>query len=347
MNPVSTYKNSGVDTDAADRLVDDIGALARTTTRPEVISGIGGFAGLFALSPLGYKKPVLVACTDGVGTKLKLAIDLNSYDGIGQDVVGMCVNDLICCGATPLFFLDYFATGKLDVEQCKAVIASMTRSLSDIRCALLGGETAEMPGFYTGKDFDIAGFSVGVVEEDQILTGKNIKEGDAIIGLSSSGPHSNGYSLIRHILTNQKTDLKTPHSFAPQGLGLTLLAPTKIYVNPVLKLMAQKKIRAMAHITGGGLVENLPRVFPENFTAVIDKKNVPTPEIFNFLKKQGNVPDDEMWRVFNMGIGFCLIVDQDQASGIVDDLQKMACPAQVIGRMEKQTGSQSPLVVLV
>lgn len=345
MTSFTTYKDSGVDIDEADKLVDEISALAKSTLRPEVISGIGGFAGLFAL-PQGYQKPVLVACNDGVGTKLKLAIDLNHYEGLGQDLVAMCVNDLICCGAEPLFFLDYFATGKLDSQQCVQVIASMSRCLKEIRCTLLGGETAEMPGLYARGDFDIAGFSVGIVDEDKIISGKNVEEGDVVIGLSSSGPHSNAYSLIRKIIEKNRLDLKAKHSFAPQGLGLALLEPTKIYVSPVLALTKKISVKALAHITGGGLVENLPRVFSETLCAVLEKDKIQVPEIFRFFQKSGQVPEDEMWRVFNMGIGFCAIVKPEDSQPAVDFLNLQGFPARVIGVMNKKSVPNTPQVQL-
>lgn len=346
MTDPTTYKSSGVDIDAADNLVDDISRSAKATMRPEVISGIGGFAGLFAV-PQGYKKPVLVASTDGVGTKLKLAIDLNLYDGLGQDLVAMCVNDLICCGAEPLFFLDYFATGKLNVDQCGKVIASISKSLADIRCTLLGGETAEMPGLYMKGDFDIAGFSVGVVEKDKIISGQTVKSDDVIIGIPSSGPHSNGYSLIRKIIENAGLNLSTKHDFAPDGLGRALLIPTKVYVNPVLKLLRYTNIKAMAHITGGGLVENLPRVFPESLCAILQKDKIQVPQVFRFLQQQGNVPEDEMWRVFNMGIGFCVIVNPGDVDACVEILKNQGCPASVIGSLKTRQGTDKPQVTLV
>lgn len=346
MTAPTTYKSSGVDIDAADNLVDDISRSAKATLRPEVISGIGGFAGLFAM-PEGYKKPVLVASTDGVGTKLKLAIDLGFYDGLGQDLVAMCVNDLICCGAEPLFFLDYFATGKLNVDQCSKVIASISKSLADIRCTLLGGETAEMPGLYMRGDFDIAGFSVGVVEKDKIISGKSVQPGDVIIGISSSGPHSNGYSLIRKIIENANLDLASSHDFAPDGLGRALLKPTKIYVNPVLKLLQHTDIKAMAHITGGGLVENLPRVFPESLCAVLQKDKIQVPQVFRFLQHEGNVPEDEMWRVFNMGVGFCVIVGPNDVDACVATLKNQGCSSSVIGSLKTRQGTDKPQVTLV
>lgn len=346
MTAPTTYKDSGVDIDAADKLVDDISILAKSTLRPEVSSSIGGFAGLFAV-PQGYKKPVLVACTDGVGTKLKLAIDLKHYDGLGQDLVAMCVNDLVCCGAEPLFFLDYFATGKLNTEQCRQVIASMSRCLKDIRCALLGGETAEMPGLYSKGDFDIAGFAVGVVEEDKIISGQKVNVGDHIIGLASAGPHSNGYSLVRKIIKKNHLDLHAKHSFAPEGLGMALLAPTTIYINSVLKLVRQVDVLALAHITGGGLIENLPRVFPESLCAVLEKNKIAVPDIFRFLKKMGNVPEDEMWRVFNMGIGFCVIVRPEDSQKAVEFLNQRGLLATVIGIMKKRIRREAPQVDII
>lgn len=347
MTAPTTYKSSGVDIEAADQLVDDISTLAKSTLRPEVISGIGGFAGLFSLAASNVKKPVLVACTDGVGTKLKLAIDLSRYDGLGQDLVAMCVNDLICCGAEPLFFLDYFATGKLDPKQCAQIIASISLSLKNINCALLGGETAEMPGLYAKGDFDIAGFSVGVVDQDNIIDGKTATAGDVVIGLSSCGPHSNGYSLIRKIIENAKLDLHAKHAFAPDGLGACLLAPTTVYVNPILRLIRQIPVKALAHITGGGLVDNLPRVFPDTLCAVLEKNKINTPEIFRFLQKACLVPEDEMWHVFNMGVGFCMIVSPNESDSCIEFFNEQSCTATVIGVLEARKNVDKPQVVLI
>lgn len=332
----TTYKDAGVDIDTADDLVTRIKSFSKKTKRVEVISGIGGFAGLFSLANSQVKNPVLVASTDGVGTKLKIAIDLAKYDTIGQDLVAMCVNDLICCGAEPLFFLDYFATGRLNPDDAATIINSIAEALKDINCALLGGETAEMPGLYRDGDFDLAGFSVGLVDKDKIIDGSTVGLGNQIIGLASSGVHSNGYSLVRKIVEVAGLDLRQKHLFAPEGLGLALLAPTLIYVNPVLKLLKSYDVRSMAHITGGGLVENLPRVLPKTCKAIIKKSAVPTPEVFRYLQKHGGVPEDEMWRVFNMGIGYVIVVKPDDLDGALAQLRAMAVNAEHIGSIDKK-----------
>jgi phosphoribosylformylglycinamidine cyclo-ligase len=332
----TTYKDSGVDIDAGDELVDRIKTFSKKTKRVEVISGIGGFAGLFSLASSRVKNPVLVASTDGVGTKLKLAIDMGKYDTIGQDLVAMCVNDLICCGAEPLFFLDYFATGRLDTDTAAAIISSIATSLGDINCALLGGETAEMPGLYRDGDFDLAGFSVGLVDKNDIIDGSSVGLGDLVIGLASSGVHSNGYSLVRRIIADAGLDLAKPQAFAPQGLGPALLEPTMIYVNAVLNLIKISSIHAMAHITGGGIVGNLPRVLPKTCKAVLDKKRIETPELFLFLKKTGNVPEDEMWRVFNMGVGYMLVVKASEGDTVLQQLKGMNVKATLLGTIEKK-----------
>jgi phosphoribosylformylglycinamidine cyclo-ligase len=329
-----SYKKSGVDIDAGDALVDRIAPLAKKTRRRELISGIGGFAGLFRVDTKKYKHPVLVASTDGVGTKLKLALDVGHIDDLGQDLVAMCVNDLICCGAEPLFFLDYFATGSLNVKQGTMIIQSIARSLKSINCTLLGGETAEMPGLYKKGDFDIAGFTVGVVDRKKIIDGHNVKSGDVLIGLRSSGIHSNGYSLVRKIIDHKKLNLQRQYKGLDRPLGQILLKPTKLYVNPVLDLIKKFNIHAMAHITGGGLFENLPRVLPKKTRPFIDKKKIAVPKVFRFLQAQGNVPEDEMWRVFNMGIGFVLVVAKKDAEKILLALKKMKCAASVIGEIK-------------
>lgn len=332
----TTYKDAGVDIDSADDLVTRIKSFSKKTNRVEVISGIGGFAGLFSLTNSQVKNPVLVASTDGVGTKLKIAIDLAKYDTIGQDLVAMCVNDLICCGAEPLFFLDYFATGRLNSDDAAAVINSIATALQGINCTLLGGETAEMPGLYRDGDFDLAGFSVGLVDKNKIIDGSMVGLDDQLIGLASSGVHSNGYSLVRKIIETAGLDLRQKHLFAPEGLGLALLKPTMIYVNPVLNLLKSYDVHSMAHITGGGLVENLPRVLPKTCKAVLNKSAIATPEIFRYLQKHGGVPEDEMWRVFNMGIGYVIVVKARDLDGALAQLNAMSCPATHIGSIQKK-----------
>lgn len=331
----TTYKAAGVDIEAGNKLVDQIKTLAQETKRMEVISGIGGFAGLFSLQSVNVKDPVLVATTDGVGTKLKLAIESRSFDHIGQDLVAMCVNDLICCGAEPLFFLDYYATGQLQVDQAAAVINSISSSLKEINCSLLGGETAEMPGMYQKNDFDLAGFAVGIVDKNALIDGSSVGIGNKVIGLSSSGLHSNGYSLARKIIENHKLDLNKAY-FSDTALGKALLTPTIIYAKPILNLLREFDIHAMAHITGGGLVENLPRVLPKQCKAVLDKNKINVPQIFTFLQETAAISDDEMWRVFNMGIGYVVVVSPDIEKAVLEQLAAMDVVACTIGTIEEK-----------
>ncbi len=347
MKSPTTYKDAGVDITAGNELVHQIKGYAQSTCGPEVLSGIGGFSGLFSLENINLKKPVLVAATDGVGTKLKLAIDYKWIDHVGQDLVAMCVNDLICCGAKPLFFLDYLATSKLDPDEAAKVIKSIATCLKDIQCTLLGGETAEMPGFYQGSDFDLAGFSVGIVDKDNIINGNSVSAGDKIIGLASSGLHSNGFSLVRKIIRDNDLDLdSTPDGFS-QSLGKELLTPTQIYVSPILKLLDEFKIQAMSHITGGGLLENLPRVFPHNLKAIIHGDSFEVPNVFQFLAKQGNVTEAEMLRVFNMGIGFALIVKATDETAILAKLDDMKIKAFSIGEMIEKKAEENSCISFV
>jgi len=326
-----TYRDAGVDIDAGDALVDDIKKIVKSTRRPEVLAGVGGFGALVSI-PKKYKQPILVSGTDGVGTKLKLGIDTGRVEGLGQDLVGMCVNDVLVNGAEPLFFLDYYATGKLDTEVAAAVIRGIARGCKLAGCALVGGETAEMPGLYEGGDFDLAGFCVAVVEKKKIIDGSRIKPGDVLIGLPSSGPHSNGYSLIRKILVVGKVGLDEP--LAKGTLADALMAPTSIYVKPVLKLLEQGvKVGGMAHITGGGIVGNLPRCFPKKVAAVIDTQSWTRPEIFDWLQQQGGVEQDEMWRVFNNGVGFVLVVPRLQADAALASLKKSGTRPFVMGEI--------------
>ncbi|HBF12413.1 MAG TPA: phosphoribosylformylglycinamidine cyclo-ligase [Deltaproteobacteria bacterium] len=336
-----TYKDAGVDIDEGDALVDDIVPSIKKTHRKEVMSNLGGYAGLFALDLKKYPEPILVSTTDGVGTKLKLAFEMNKFDTIGQDLVAMCVNDLICCGAEPLFFLDYFATGHLSKEVGAIVIRGIAEALAPIHCSLTGGETAEMPGMYAKGEFDLAGFAVGVVNKDRVIDGSSIKAGDALLGLTSSGVHSNGYSLVRKIIETQKVEITRDLCGFDKPIGEVLLTPTRIYVNEVLSLIKQFDIRGIAHITGGGLVENLPRIFSQNTCAVLDKTKIKTPTIFKWLQEKGNVPEDEMWRVFNMGVGLVVVASQKQKNDIIKHLEKMNCTAFEIGTMvEKKTGQK-------
>lgn len=301
-----TYQSSGVNIDAGNRLVDKIKSFAKKTHRPEVLAGIGGFGALVELPLSRYKKPVLVSSTDGVGTKLKLAFLLNQHETIGIDLVAMCVNDIIVSGAEPIFFLDYFATGQLTVDTATKVIRGINRGCKMAGVALVGGETAEMPGMYAPSEYDLAGFCVGLVEKKRIISGQTVKAGDILIGLASSGPHSNGYSLIRNILDVTKTSLTMP--FEKTTLGNILLKPTRIYVKSLLKLLKEVPIKAMAHITGGGLLENIPRVLPSTVTAHLYRNTWKQPRIFEWLQHAGNIPTEEMYRTFNCGIGMVLCV---------------------------------------
>lgn len=331
-----TYKEAGVDIDSADRLIEEIIPAVNKTCRPEVISNLGGYAGLFALNLKKYPEPLLVSTTDGVGTKLKLAFEMNQFNTIGQDLVAMCVNDLICCGAEPLFFLDYFATGKLDVPTARTVIEGIASSLAKINCALIGGETAEMPGFYPKGEFDLAGFAVGAVNRDKVIDGRKITSGNKIIGLLSSGLHSNGFSLVRKIIEEACLDLHKPVGNLKKPLGEVLLTPTEVYVNPILSLINKFPILGIAHITGGGLIENVPRILPEGMTAHFDKTKIPTPPIFKLLQEWGSVPESEMWRVFNMGIGMVIVVPDKEEKNILDELKKMNCPAKAVGEIRER-----------
>ncbi|WP_277811269.1 phosphoribosylformylglycinamidine cyclo-ligase [Chromohalobacter canadensis] len=307
-----SYKDAGVDIDAGNALVERIKGVAKRTSRPEVMGGLGGFGALCQL-PSGYHEPVLVSGTDGVGTKLRLAMDLERHDTIGIDLVAMCVNDLVVAGAEPLFFLDYYATGKLDIDIAADVVTGIGEGCSQAGCALIGGETAEMPGMYSGSDYDLAGFCVGVVEKSEILDGSRVAEGDVLLGLASSGPHSNGYSLIRKILERGQADLEQDIDGTP--LRDALLAPTRIYVKPLLSLIKDSDVavHALSHITGGGLLENVPRVLPDTLTARIDAESWTRPAVFDWLQREGNVDEHEMHRVLNCGIGMVVVVSAAQA----------------------------------
>ncbi|WP_290699104.1 phosphoribosylformylglycinamidine cyclo-ligase [Amphritea sp.] len=318
-NSSISYKDAGVDIDAGNALIDRIKGVAKRTARPEVMGGLGGFGALCEI-PEGYKKPVLVSGTDGVGTKLRLAMDLNKHDTIGIDLVAMCVNDLIVAGAEPLFFLDYYATGKLNIDVAADVVTGIGAGCELSGAALVGGETAEMPGMYEGEDYDLAGFCVGVVEKDDIIDGSKVSVGDKLIGLPSSGPHSNGYSLIRKIIEVRDADL----SGTVDGKPLTeaLMEPTRIYVKPVLELIKKTQVNALSHITGGGLLENVPRVLPQSAKAVIDINSWKMPEVFTWIQKLGNVDSREMYRTLNCGVGMIICVPAetaDQALQILKD----------------------------
>jgi len=318
-----SYRDAGVNIDAGNEFIEKIKSSVASTNRPGVMGSLGGFGGMFELPTERYKQPVLVSGTDGVGTKLKLAIDLNKHDTIGIDLVAMCVNDILVLGAEPLYFLDYYATGELNSEIAADVVAGIADGCRQSNAALIGGETAEMPGMYGKGDYDLAGFCVGVVEKQDIIDGTKVKAGDAMIAIASSGPHSNGYSLVRKILEVSNADLNEKFGDNDRTLGDALLAPTKIYVKAIHQLLPTFDIHAMAHITGGGLLENIPRVLPDNTQAVIDNSSVKLPEIFQWLQDNGNVELEEMYRTFNCGIGMVLIVDEDEADAIVTELNKI------------------------
>ena len=337
-----SYKDAGVDIDAGDALVERIKHIAQKTRRSEVLSGLGGFGALCQI-PSGYREPVLVSGTDGVGTKLRLAMAMGIHDSIGIDLVAMCVNDLLVTGAEPLFFLDYYATGALNVDIAASVVAGIGAGCELAGCALVGGETAEMPGMYQGEDYDLAGFCVGVVEKAQIIDGLSVKVGDQLIGIHSSGPHSNGYSLIRKIIEVSGADLSQP--LEDTTLGAALLAPTRIYARQILRLIKEYPIKAMAHITGGGLLENVPRVLPQGTRARIDVNSWQRPAVFNWLQQAGNVTPREMYRTFNCGIGFVLCVDPAHGEAVLDMLRQQGETASLIGDIEA-AGDDADRVVL-
>lgn len=331
-----TYAKAGVSIAAGNALVKAIAPLAKSTARPGADASLGGFGGFFDLKAAGYRDPLLVAANDGVGTKLKLAIESGRHEGVGIDLVAMCVNDLIVQGAEPLFFLDYFATGKLDGGVAERVIASIADGCRQAGCALIGGETAEMPGMYAEGDYDLAGFCVGAVERDEALTGSKISAGDVILGLASSGIHSNGFSLVRRLAADRGWKLDRPALFDPEVLLIeALLAPTRIYVKSLLPLVRSGRVRAMAHITGGGLLENVPRVLPHGLHARIDAGAWPQPRLMAFLQAQGNIEPEEMARTFNCGVGMAVIVSQDDVSIVSQALEGQGEIIFPIGRVEE------------
>lgn len=310
-----TYEDAGVSIDKGNQLVERIKPIAKQTQRSGLLGGLGGFGAFFEIPTDRYQKPILVSSTDGVGTKLRLAIELGKHDTVGIDLVAMCANDIVTCGAEPLFFLDYYATAALDVDVAEAVVKGIGQGCEQAGMALVGGETAEMPGMYAAGDYDVAGFCVGVVEKDQVIDGSQVQAGDAILGLASNGIHSNGYSLVRKILETVDADLHAP--FADSTLGDTLLAPTRIYIKPLLALQKAVNVHAMAHITGGGLIENIPRVLPDNMAAKLSTQDWQRPAIFDWLQDKGQIEPMEMYRVFNNGIGMVVCVAQaDKAKAI-------------------------------
>ena len=336
-----SYRDAGVDIDAGNTLVEKIKPLAKKTMRPEVLAGIGGFGALFEI-PTGYKQPVLVSGTDGVGTKLRLAIDHNRHDTIGIDLVAMCVNDIITQGASPLFFLDYFACGKLDTDVAARVVSGIAEGCLQSGCALIGGETAEMPGMYPAGEYDVAGFAVGVVEKEQIITGKDIQPGQAVIGLSSSGPHSNGYSLIRRVL--EKTGID--HQIEGKPLLDCLMAPTRIYAKTIHKLLGTMPVFGLAHITGGGLTENLPRILPAGVSIQILPDIQTFPPVFAWLAEKGNIEQQEMFRVFNCGIGMAIIVSESDCQKALALLKEADEEANIIGHVVAASSQDTPVQFL-
>jgi phosphoribosylformylglycinamidine cyclo-ligase len=335
--PSLSYKDAGVDIDAGNALVERIKGVAKRTRRPEVLAGLGGFGALFEL-PKGYSEPVLISGTDGVGTKLRLAMDLKKHNTIGIDLVAMCVNDLIVAGAEPLFFLDYYATGKLNVDVAADVVDGIGVGCEMAGCSLVGGETAEMPGMYEGEDYDLAGFCVGIAEKSKLIDGSKVDQSDILLGLASSGPHSNGYSLIRKII--EVSGAKLDEKLGNTDLASALMAPTRIYVKPLLELIKNTEVHALSHITGGGLLENIPRVLPENCKAVIDTNSWDLPDIFKWLKQEGNVAAKEMYRTFNCGVGMVIAVPAASADSSLQLLKDLGENVWKIGHIAARNGEE-------
>ena len=337
-----SYKDAGVDIDAGNALVEKIKTAVKKTTRPEVMGGIGGFGAICQI-PTGYKEPVLISGTDGVGTKLRLAIDLKKHDTVGIDLVAMCVNDLLVLGAEPLYFLDYYATAKLDIDVAADVVAGIAEGCIQSGCALVGGETAEMPGMYHEGDYDIAGFCTGVAEKANLITGDDVAAGDQLIALASSGPHSNGFSLIRKVLEVNNTD--TSEMLGERSIAEHLLEPTKIYVKSTLAMLKEVKANALSHITGGGFWENIPRVLPANTKAVVDGNSWQWPEIFNWLQEKGNITTHEMYRTFNCGVGMIIVVPADKVAQSLEILTAHGENAWHIGEIQAAADEEEQVVI--
>lgn len=338
------YKNAGVDIEKGDAFVQAIKPMVESTFRPEVLTKIGGFAGCVSLNLERYKKPILVSSTDGVGTKLKIAFSMNRHDTVGIDLVAMCVNDIVVSGAKPLFLLDYFATSKLDPEKSTKVVSGIVKGCIEAECSLIGGETAEMPGFYKGGEYDLAGFAVGIVEDSQVIDGSGVTVGDKLIGIASSGLHSNGYSLVRKLLLDQlKMDLEKRVEEIGEVLGEELLRPTRIYVKTVLNLARDFNIVGIAHITGGGITGNLPRIIPKGCKAIVQKGAWDIPPIFSFLKEKGNISDEEMLRTFNNGVGMILIVRSREVDDILARLRSLGEKAFIIGEVGRAEREQEKI----
>ncbi|MFB4168596.1 phosphoribosylformylglycinamidine cyclo-ligase [Virgibacillus sp. JSM 102003] len=332
----NVYKNAGVDVDKGYEAVERMKKHVARTSRPEVLGGIGSFAGLFELSSFNYKEPVMVSGTDGVGTKLKLAFQLGKHDTVGEDLVAMCVNDIVAQGAQPLFFLDYIACGKNNPEMIEQIVAGISNGCVDAGAALIGGETAEMPGMYSDDEYDLAGFTVGIAEKSRLITGDEIKAGDAVIGLASSGIHSNGYSLVRKLV--EDLDLTKTYEGLLEPLGEALLTPTRIYAKAVSAVMKEVSIKGISHITGGGFYENLPRMLPEGHGVEINHSSWQRPAIFSFLQKQGDIPEEDMYSVFNMGIGMAIVIAQEDVDDVLNCLQEQGETASVIGKVTSNEG---------
>lgn len=338
-----TYRDAGVDIDAGESLVDAIKPIAKSTRRPGCMDDLGGFGAMFQIPP-GYQEPVLVSGTDGVGTKLRLAIDSGIHDTIGIDLVAMCANDILVQGAEPLFFLDYFATGKLDVKTATSIVRGIGDGCKLAGAALIGGETAEMPGMYADGDYDLAGFCVGVVEKPDIIDGSSVSEGDVLIALAASGPHSNGYSLVRKVIEVSNADLQ--QDFGNTTLARALLEPTRIYVKPVLNLLKQVPLHALAHITGGGLSGNICRVIPDGLVAVVERASWDFPDVFQWIQKNGNIADREMLNTFNCGMGMVLVAAAEDAPAVVENLEAQGEKVWLAGRIEKaETGSERVRII--
>ncbi|MFH0925689.1 MAG: phosphoribosylformylglycinamidine cyclo-ligase [bacterium] len=331
----TTYKDSGVDINLGNEFVKRIKPIVKSTFRPEVLTDLGGFGALFNINFKKYKEPLLVSTTDGVGTKLKIAFILDRHNSVGIDLVAMCVNDLIVQGAEPLFFLDYIATSKLDLNKAEDIIKGIAQGCQEAGCSLVGGETAEMPGFYSSNEYDLAGFAVGIVEKSKLVDGSHITPGNLIIGLESNGLHSNGYSLVRKLFLEKfDYDLNKTYFNLPHTLGVELLKPTRIYVKSILRLIESYEIKGIAHITGGGLTENIPRILPDGCQAVIDFNKWTPPAIFASISEMGRVSQEEMYKVFNMGVGLIMVIDEKDEKSILDDLQRLGEKGFLIGRIE-------------
>ncbi|MFG6120374.1 phosphoribosylformylglycinamidine cyclo-ligase [Thalassobacillus sp. B23F22_16] len=334
------YKQAGVDVEAGYQAVEQMKKHVTRTLRPEVVGGLGAFAGIFDISQFNYNHPVLVTGTDGVGTKLKLAFEMEKHDTIGQDAVAMCVNDIVAQGADPLFFLDYIACGKNNPDQVEQIVKGIADGCEASGCALIGGETAEMPGMYEPTEYDLAGFAVGIAEKEELITGEDIRPGDAVIGLASSGVHSNGFSLVRKIIAEQNLNLNDSYPGLREPLGEVLLTPTRLYANQVQIMKKQSTLKGVAHITGGGFYENIPRALPDGFGVEIDRNTWKQPDIFPFLQQQGSLSDEEMYGVFNMGIGMVVIISEAVREEVMNHLEQAGETAYHIGMVTAQEGIQ-------